>query len=104
MMTQKEQVCIQYAINNVVVKKSIQEREAHRDFKLSTIHAKIMNSRKTDSFNQMILRVGFDFAQRNENFEIREDIIVDVGYSYNKVKDKYTEEYRILNILFVPEI
>uniref|UniRef100_UPI00404AEC7C hypothetical protein n=1 Tax=Flavobacterium sp. TaxID=239 RepID=UPI00404AEC7C len=76
MQTQKVQDCIQYAINNVTIRKALKEREDHKDYWLSSIHAKIINRRQTNTHNQMIVRVGFDFAQRYENFEVKEDIIV----------------------------
>lgn len=89
-------------ISDNKVKDAIKARDEHTDFRLESIHTKIIRRESNSNLFRMIVRVGFDYMQRIKNENIREDIFVDIAYYRNK--NSGSEKFEILNVTFVPEL
>ena len=102
MVTQKVTECLEKAMSDKKLAKTIEHRDKHKDFKLKSICSKIIKMDGNAKYFRMIVRIGFDYLQRIKDENIREDILVDVSFIKNKKTG--AETFDILNVNFVPEL
>ncbi len=102
MTTTKVIECISKVLSSSEVRTSIEKRDRHRDFTLDSIYTKVMRREKNDTHVRLLVRVGLDYMQRTADASLREDIMVDVVYLYNRQSG--AETYDVLEPKFVREL
>jgi hypothetical protein len=102
MLTDKVNKCIENVISNNEIRTAIERRDRSNNYTLDSIYSKIIRRDVDSNYFSMIVRIGFDYIQRIDNSNVREDILVDISYVLNNANG--AEVFNILNVVFVPEL
>lgn len=102
MTTQKVKECLDKAMTDPKIAEALEKRDQHSDYRLKSICTKLLKQNDSPQHYKMIVRIGFDYLQKTPDYNVREDILVDV--SYVLIKQTRAEVFKILKVNYVPEL